>query len=136
MRRLFSEYAMVCLELICGILILGIFITTTKSDEIKRIISKNNHEDGLVPFNTKVEVNEVDFVVNNASVAYGDEFNYLDYIEAYNNKGEDIKSFVSVLNDIDTTKVGENVVKYVLRYNGQNIYKTGYYYVLESDDNL
>ena len=136
MRRLFSEYGTTILELICSLLFFAIFISLIQNQSVKEVVSYDNYEIGIKSSDVVVDMNEEDFVVSNASIAYGSEFNYLDYVEAHNTKGEDVKSFVSVLNNLDTTNVGENIVKYVLRYNGQNIYKTGYYYVLESEDNV
>lgn len=127
MRALFEEYGDMLISLVSGIIIvitfLFIFFVEVFNININ-ILSENTME--TVP-NIHVEpIGIKSFKAKDIIVKQGEEINYVDRVEASNNRGdyggidEDISNFVTIYNNIDTNVLGEHDIEYVLRYNGES----------------
>lgn len=62
-----------------------------------------------------------EFSVSDAVIKINEDFEYQKYIKAINKNGEDISSYVTLLNSPDTSKEAVEDLIYLLRYNGQTI---------------
>lgn len=121
MRLLFSEYADTIFEALVSVLVYTFvvysFLTSlinTNSTYIEKVIS---------PIDIYVENNPVSiekFEVKDCLIDVSDDYSYLDYVEAFNSRGEDIKMYVTVLNLPDLKKEGEYELTYTVRYNGES----------------
>ena len=123
MRLLFEEYGDVIFSSVCVLVVLGIFLSSFLNQTLTvsaNSINRGAEEVKLYEANP-VLIDEASFVVKDVVVNQGDDFNFYDYIKAYNTKGEDIRDYVSLYNTIDTFSLGEKQAAYILRYNGQTM---------------
>lgn len=120
MRLLFEEYADALYEvLVCVIVVVFIILGTTK--EILNINANylESQTEGIVLNNEYVGVGIKEFSVKDQLIFVKKKFNVTKEVSAKNTRGEDIRTYVSVLENVDTSKAGEYELTYVLRYNGQ-----------------
>lgn len=120
MRLLFEEYADALYEvLVCVIVVVFIILGTTK--EILNINANylENQTEGIVLNNEYIGVGIKEFSVKDQLIFVKKKFNATKEVSAKNTRGEDIRAYVSVLENVDTSKAGEYELTYVLRYNGQ-----------------
>lgn len=127
MKALFEEYGDMLISLITGIIIITtfLFIFFIEVFHINiNILSEHTME--TIPNIHAEPIGIKSFKVKDILVKQGEEINYLDRVEATNNRGnfdgidEDISSFVSIYNTVDTNVIGEHDIEYVLRYNGES----------------
>lgn len=119
MRLLFDEYASAIFEAFVSVFIY-IFVVygfmygvlNTNIDYIKEV----NSPVGIYVDNTPIGIKE--FSVKDILIDISDNLNYMEYVSATNTRGEDISSYITILNLPDLNKEGEHELTYVLRYNG------------------
>ena len=119
MKFIFSEFGDVALSAICGVLIIGLFISVIFTQVLPigaEAIETNINE---TPLQNNRIVTIENFVVKDAVLNVGENFDYKDRIIATNSRGEDIREYVTIENLPDTTTPGEKEIMYVLRYNGE-----------------
>lgn len=121
MRFLFNEYGETIYKAIVSVLvytfIVYAFLTSlinTNSSYIKEVLSPIDIYVDNDPISIK------SFIAKDCLIDINDNYNHLDYVEAFNSKDEDIKMYVTVLNLPDLKKEGEYDLTYTLRYNGQS----------------
>ena len=122
MKLLFEEYGSLALSIVCGVIVLSLclsFLIDRMFLSSTTIIENNINEKPLKNENAPVSIGS--FVVNDAYVKQGGTFDYKKRVKAYNTNNEDISSYVTTKNKIDTSKTGETEVTYILRYNGETM---------------
>ena len=127
MKSLFEEYGDMLISLVAGIIIvvtfLFIFFVEVFNININ-ILSEHTME--MIPNIHAEPIGIKSFRVKDILVKQGEEINFVDRIEASNNRGdyggvdEDISDFVTIYNNIDTNTLGEHDIEFVLRYNGES----------------
>lgn len=119
MKIIIKEFGDVALSLIGGILVLGIFFSVLFSNilPIGAEVIEINASNKVLNNNKLVSIKN--FIVKDGYVRKGEAFDYKDRIIATNSRDENISNFVSIVNAVDTSSIGEKEVTYVLRYNGE-----------------
>ena len=141
MKRLFEEYGDVMLSatisIIIVLLFIGAIITTLLNQNIK-ILGENTVQS--ITYKAQGKIGIRTFKAKDILIKQGEEINYLDRIEAMNNRGdygendEDIRSYVTIYNQIDNNEIGEKEIVYALRYNGQTQFLKAKLIVIGEED--
>ena len=120
MRLLFDEYGESILTALIGAIILSLlfsfFLTNLLSINMS-IVSKDIKAPELSSSIYPLDIKE--FNVENVLINVGEEFDLKKNVTALNDNNEDISSFVTIKEDVDFSKVNDNEVTYLLRYNGK-----------------
>ncbi len=119
MRLLFDEYGDTILTVLVGSIIFSLLISFFLNSllNINMSIVK---DDLTAPELSSIvsPVNIKQFEVKDVLINVGEEFCLKDNVLALNTNDEDITSYVTIKEDIDFSKVLDNEVTYILRYNG------------------
>lgn len=119
MRLLFDEYGDTILTVLVGSIIFSLLISFFLNSllNINMSIVK---DDLTAPELSSIvsPVNIKQFEVKDVLINIGEEFCLKDNVLALNTNDEDITSYVTIKEDIDFSKVLDNEVTYILRYNG------------------
>lgn len=122
MRLLFEEYGRAIIATVTCSIILSIFLfflfVVIYPNSVEAIELNVND---IKTVDDKIPVSIGEFIVNDAVIKQGDSFDYQKRIYATNTKGEDISTYVSLMNVVDTSSAGEKQANYILRYNGQTM---------------
>ena len=141
MKALFEEYGDTLISLVSGIIIITtfLFIFFVEVFHINiNILSENTME--TIPNIHGEPIGIKSFKVKDILVKQGEEINFVDRVEASNNRGdyggidEDISNFVTIYNNIDTNVLGEHDIEYVLRYNGESKFAKAKVIVAPNED--
>lgn len=120
MRLLFDEYGESILTALIGAIILSLlfsfFLTNLLSINMS-IVSKDIKAPELSSSIYPLDIKE--FNVEDVLINVGEEFDLKKNVTALNDNNEDISSFVTIKEDVDFSKVNDNEVTYLLRYNGK-----------------
>lgn len=120
MRLLFDEYGESILTALIGTIILSLlfsfFLTNLLSINMS-IVSKDIKAPELSSSIYPLDIKE--FNVEDVLINVGEEFDLKKNVTALNDNNEDITSFVTIKEDVDFSKVNDNEVTYLLRYNGK-----------------
>lgn len=120
MRLLFDEYGDSILTALIGAIILSLlfsfFLTNLLSINMS-IVSKDIKAPELSSSIYPLDIKE--FKVEDVLINVGEEFDLKKNVTALNDNNEDISSFVTIKEDVDFSKVNDNEVTYLLRYNGK-----------------
>lgn len=120
MRLLFDEYGESILTALIGAIILSLlfsfFLTNLLSINMS-IVSKDIKAPELSSSIYPLDIKE--FNVEDVLINVGEEFDLKKNVTALNDNNEDITSFVTIKEDVDFSKVNDNEVTYLLRYNGK-----------------
>ena len=122
MKGLFEEYGEVFLQAIISSIIFSLFISFFLVSLLDTNV--NLLKEDFKPLELNLDTNLVsinDFGAYDAAIEINEEFNYMDNVWASNTNGEDIKSYISILNynALDISEEGIKDITYVLRYNGE-----------------
>ena len=122
MKGLFEEYGEVFLQAIISSIIFSLFISFFLVSLLDTNV--NLLKEDFKPLELNLDTNLVsinDFGAYDAAIEINEEFNYMDNVWASNTNGEDIKSYISILNynTLDISEEGIKDITYVLRYNGE-----------------
>lgn len=120
MRTLFDEYADAIYVALISLVLITVFISNLFVDLIG--INLGLVEDSLKPVNIETNINPVtisSFSAKDILVNLNGELDYLNRIEAFNSRGEDIRDYVTVLG-FDSSSVGVKRITYKLNYNGES----------------
>lgn len=120
MRALFDEYADALYVALISIMLITIFISNMFVDLIG--VNLELVESSLKPVNIESNISPVtisSFKARDILVNINGSLEYLDRIEAYNSKGEDIRDYVTVMG-FDSSSVGVRDITYKLNYNGES----------------
>lgn len=119
MKLLFDEYAGAIYEAFISafiyVFVVYVFLNSVLNINVEYIKGVTKPIDIYVD-NTPVEIAK--FSAKDILIYINDNFNYLEYVEAFNTNGEDIKTYVTIIDLPDLKKEGEYEVTYSLRYNG------------------
>ncbi len=119
MRLLFDEYGDTILTVLVGSIIFSLLISFFLNSllNINMSIVK---DDLIAPELSSIvsPVNIKQFEVKDVLINVGEEFCLKDNVLALNTNDEDITSYVTIKEDVDFSKVLDNEVTYILRYNG------------------
>lgn len=119
MRLLFDEYGDTILTVLVGSIIFSLLISFFLNSllNINMSIVK---DDLIAPELSSIvsPVNIKQFEVKDVLINIGEEFCLKDNVLALNTNDEDITSYVTIKEDVDFSKVLDNEVTYILRYNG------------------
>ncbi len=119
MRLLFDEYGDTILTVLVGSIIFSLLISFFLNSllNINMSIVK---DDLTAPELSSIvsPVNIKQFEVKDVLINIGEEFCLKDNVLALNTNDEDITSYVTIKEDVDFSKVLDNEVTYILRYNG------------------
>ncbi len=122
MRLLFDEYGDTILSVLIGAIIFSLlfsfFLTNLLSINMS-IVSKDIKAPELSSSIYPLDIKE--FKVEDVLLNVGDEFDLKKNVTALNDNNEDISNFVTIKEDIDFSKVNDNEVTYLLRYNGKTM---------------
>ncbi len=122
MRLLFDEYCDTILSVLIGAIIFSLlfsfFLTNLLSINMS-IVSKDIKAPELSSSIYPLDIKE--FKVEDVLLNVGDEFDLKKNVTALNDNNEDISNFVTIKEDIDFSKVNDNEVTYLLRYNGKTM---------------
>ena len=122
MRLLFDEYGDTILSVLIGAIIFSLlfsfFLTNLLSINMS-IVSKDIKAPELSSSIYPLDIKE--FKVEDVLLNVGDEFDLKKNVTALNDNDEDISNFVTIKEDIDFSKVNDNEVTYLLRYNGKTM---------------
>lgn len=122
MRYLFSEYSQTLLSMVVSLLILTMFIGVLLTDILDvNVKTIENNTNNKLFIEESIPVSIDSFVCKDTIVTIGEEFDYKKNCKATNSKGEDISSFISLYEEIDTDNKGEKEAVYILRYNGEKM---------------
>ncbi len=119
MRLLFDEYGDTILTVLVGSIIFSLLISFFLNSllNINMSIVK---DDLTAPELSSIvsPVNIKQFEVKDVLINIGEEFCLKDNVLALNTNDEDITSYVTIKEEVDFSKVLDNEVTYILRYNG------------------
>ncbi len=119
MRLLFDEYGDTILTVLVGSIIFSLLISFFLNSllNINMSIVK---DDLIAPELSSIvsPVNIKQFEVKDVLINIGEEFCLKDNVLALNTNDEDITSYVTIKEEVDFSKVLDNEVTYILRYNG------------------
>ncbi len=119
MRLLFDEYGDTILTVLVGSIIFSLLISFFLNSllNINMSIVK---DDLTAPELSSIvsPVNIKQFEVKDVLINVGEEFCLKDNVLALNTNDEDITSYVTIKEEVDFSKVLDNEVTYILRYNG------------------
>ena len=120
MRLLFDEYGESILTALIGAIILSLLFSFFLTDLLSinmSIVSKDIKAPELSSSIYPLDIKE--FNVEDVLINVGEEFDLKKNVTALNDNNEDISSFVTIKEDVDFSKVNDNEVTYLLRYNGK-----------------
>ncbi len=119
MRLLFDEYGDTILTVLVGSIIFSLLISFFLNSLLN--INMSIVKDDLIAPELSSMVSPVNikqFEVKDVLINVGEEFCLKDNVLALNTNDEDITSYVTIKEDVDFSKVLDNEVTYILRYNG------------------
>ena len=120
MRLLFDEYGESILTALIGAIILSLLFSFFLTDLLRInlcFVSKDIKAPELSSSIYPLDIKE--FNVEDVLINVGEEFDLKKNVTALNDNNEDISSFVTIKEDVDFSKVNDNEVTYLLRYNGK-----------------
>ena len=123
MKALFEEYGEILLHAFISSIIFSSFISFFLVTLLDTNVNLLKEDFKILELNFDTNpVTIKDFGAYDSVVGINEEFNYMDNVWAFNTNGEDIKSYVSVLNynALDISEEGEKDITYILRYNGES----------------
>ena len=134
MEDFFEEYGFSAVEIIQGIFIVAILFAVltgsvlTNSATFKSIdqTTTGAQVEYIIP-----TVEEGDFIVENAILDLNSVFDWRDYVTVSASNSIDLKDYISVIGEVDTSVTGEYTLKFSLHFNGKTIEKEATYYVRE-----
>lgn len=130
MKSIFEEYADTLLSIVISLIIISSFVSiflTMTLHSSSRILAKETIQ--KISYSNNATIGIRTFEVKDILVYKNEDFNFYERITATNNRGdfggedEDIRSFVHIFNNVDTTTLGEKEIIYCLSYNDETIFK-------------
>ena len=122
MKSLYEEYGEVLLQAFISSIIFSLFISFFLTALLNTNVGFIKEEFSPLQLSLDADIVSIkEFGVYDALIKVNEEYDYKDKVWAFNSNGEDIKSYISILNysDLDTSVEGEKELTYVLRYNGE-----------------
>lgn len=122
MKSLFNEYGDTLLKAIISISLFSIFVFAFLNELLKTNVDVLNKELNAPYIDSQISpVTIASFSGKDILINVGEEFGYLERVEAYNSNGEDIRDYIEPINltDGELSEVGEKDIYYVLNYNGE-----------------
>lgn len=131
MRRLFNEFSMFGISVICAIISLTLMSEILNSSILKdEIILPYKRNDLGISLDYEVpDLSVDDFMVIKNKLNEGDNFNYKDYLSVHDTNGVDLRNFVTMEGEVNTKVPGLYDVKLILRWNAKTIIKLASFYV-------
>lgn len=119
MRLLFDEYGDTILTVLVGSIIFSLLISFFLNSLLNINMSIVKDDLTAPELSSMVSpVNIKQFEVKDVLINVGEEFCLKDNVLALNTNDEDITSYVTIKEEVDFSKVLDNEVTYILRYNG------------------
>jgi len=122
MKYLFDEYGQTFLSLFISIGIITTFICLILVEVLNvNVKAIENETNNKLFIEETIPVKIDNFVCTDAVIKKGYKFNYQNYTHATNSNDDDISSYITLYEDIDTSEEDEKEAIYILRYNGEKM---------------
>lgn len=136
MKKFFANYGWYLIEVISGLLVIGLLMSLFTNSDIKGSDSFLSLSQTVVGANvdyTIPTVEEGDFIVENGIIDKDSVFNWKDFVSVNSTNGIDLIDYISISGDrVDTSVPGKYEIVYTLNWNGNIISKVAYIYVRDS----
>lgn len=136
MKKFFNEYGLVTVTITSSMITLTLLFNLFTNLELIEGLGLTQSQENLVYYDENVDIPKIDhnqFVVKGTVLDYNQAFDPFDYVFACDTKGNDITSYISVDNPVDTAIPGTYEVNFKLHFNGESIIKSSTFYVKEND---
>lgn len=133
MKKIFKEYGFLLVTLISGAISIFMMMSVIDNQMIltNSVVSADDIVIGVQTDYELPKIEQAQFKVTNAILKKGNVFDWKEHIEVIASNGADLKKYVVMKGNVDTSKIGSNEVKFILNWNGHEISKSTVFYVEE-----
>lgn len=127
----FSQFAMVCIEMLCAYMFISCLFHLQDMAIFQTLCIPQSIQANIdVDLNVE-EIENISFLVENGILKRNTVFDWKEYVEVKDTNGNDLKDYVYIEGNVNTAIAGMYTLKYTLKWNEQMRVKEAKYYVIE-----